>query len=448
MKKILLLVLSLFLALPVYGADTKGSALTDGSGSIAGTDYVLGYTTTGPASRRYTVNSVLSLVTPTTLGLVIGTDVQAFNTNLTAINQALTNTSNPAFSTLNLTGAGLTVGTGSTTSGLLQIKNSTNNNIFTLQPGATGAALSWTLPTAAPAGNGYLVTASTAGVLSYTDPSTLGAGASVSDVAYDATTWDAVTTAAPSKNAVRDYLESKMPSGADGSYGIILTNNTAITPTAATDEIYFEANVLKTNQNGVESSVAIGPTGTQINFSGTLTNGSYCTFATGGTISCNSTPAGGVASTDIDTSAELVTLVTDETGSASGTPLLVFNQAPTIVTPILTSPQMVITTSGLTQDNVYYRTSGSAWATADANGSSTYPARCYAISTTQCLIGGSVTRTTHGFTVGADLYLSETAGAVTTTAPTTSASVVQKIGWVLDANTLIVGIAPDYGTVQ
>jgi hypothetical protein len=35
-------------------------------------------------------------------------------------------------------------------------------------------------------------------------------------------------------------------------------------------------------------------------------------------------------STDIDTSSELLALVTDETGSASGTPLLVFNQSPRI----------------------------------------------------------------------------------------------------------------------
>ncbi|MBV6343635.1 hypothetical protein, partial [Candidatus Magnetobacterium casense] len=40
--------------------------------------------------------------------------------------------------------------------------------------------------------------------------------------------------------------------------------------------------------------------------------------------------SGGLASTDIDTSAELLAITTDETGSASGTPLLVFNQGPTI----------------------------------------------------------------------------------------------------------------------
>lgn len=37
---------------------------------------------------------------------------------------------------------------------------------------------------------------------------TLGGSSSVSDTAYDATTWDAVTDVAPSKNAVRDKIEA------------------------------------------------------------------------------------------------------------------------------------------------------------------------------------------------------------------------------------------------
>ncbi len=52
--------------------------------------------------------------------------------------------------------------------------------------------------------------------------------------------------------------------------------------------------------------------------------------------------AGGLASTDIDTSAELLAIVGDETGSASGTPLLVFN-----TNPILTGA----TLAGILADN-------------------------------------------------------------------------------------------------
>jgi hypothetical protein len=53
-----------------------------------------------------------------------------------------------------------------------------------------------------------------------------GGGASVSDTAYDATSWNGVTTIAPSKNAVRDKFESITPAsigaapalGADDNY--------------------------------------------------------------------------------------------------------------------------------------------------------------------------------------------------------------------------------------
>jgi hypothetical protein len=52
--------------------------------------------------------------------------------------------------------------------------------------------------------------------------------------------------------------------------------------------------------------------------------------------------AGGLASTDIDTSTELYAILTDETGSASGTPLLVFN-----TNPVLTGA----TLAGILADN-------------------------------------------------------------------------------------------------
>lgn len=49
-------------------------------------------------------------------------------------------------------------------------KNATNTNTFTIQSGTTGASIGWTLPTAVPAGENYLLTASTTGVLTYTAP--------------------------------------------------------------------------------------------------------------------------------------------------------------------------------------------------------------------------------------------------------------------------------------
>ena len=83
-----------------------------------------------------------------------------------------------------------------------------------------------------------------------------GASASVSDTAYDATGWNGVTTVAPSKNAVRDYLESKIPGGTDGTYRLVIPSNSSIAPTAASMEIYPEANVWKMNSNGSEAIIA------------------------------------------------------------------------------------------------------------------------------------------------------------------------------------------------
>jgi hypothetical protein len=84
---------------------------------------------------------------------------------------------NPAFSTINVYGANaLNLGTSGSYDGSLKFKSATpaNSYIFTILGSNFGADIGWTLPTAAPAGNGYLLTSSTAGVLSYTNPATLG----------------------------------------------------------------------------------------------------------------------------------------------------------------------------------------------------------------------------------------------------------------------------------
>src|ERR1035437_7687914 len=59
----------------------------------------------GISSASFDAAGAAAAVPPTSLSLVVGTNVQAYNTNLTAINQALTSTSSPMFASLSLTTA-------------------------------------------------------------------------------------------------------------------------------------------------------------------------------------------------------------------------------------------------------------------------------------------------------------------------------------------------------
>lgn len=49
---------------------------------------------------------------------------------------------------------------------------------------------------------------------------------------------------------------------------------------------------------------------------------------------------------------------------------------------------------------------------------------------------GSLTKTSHGFTVAADLFLATTAGAMTETPPSSAGNLVQLVGKAIDTNTI------------
>lgn len=80
----------------------------------------------------------------------------------------------PALQALTLTGAN-SLGLGSYSGGLvgsIGFKNGADSNDFTISAGATGADIGWTLPTAAPGGDNYLLNVDADGTMGYTDPTT------------------------------------------------------------------------------------------------------------------------------------------------------------------------------------------------------------------------------------------------------------------------------------
>ena len=103
-------------------------------------------------------------------------------------------------------------------------------------PGTAGLNIPHGTAPGTPA-NGDIWT-TTGGLYAYINGSTVGpyisSGSLVSDTAYDATSWDAVTGVAPSKNAVRDYLESLAPSGV----AAVAHGGTAIASYAVGDILY------------------------------------------------------------------------------------------------------------------------------------------------------------------------------------------------------------------
>lgn len=105
-----------------------------------------------------------------------------------------------------------------------------------------------------------------------------------------------------------------------------------------------------------------------------------------------------------------------------------------------------LTTSTLTASK-WYTTNGGSWVLADNAGTPKVPAMCYTVSATQCLYSGVIYSASHGFTIGAPIYLS-TAGGMTTTAPSTTGYSIQRLGMAVDANTILLMVSPDVGTVQ
>ena len=97
-------------------------------------------------------------------------------------------------------------------------------------------------------------------------------------------------------------------------------------------------------------------------------------------------------------------------------------------------------TGSLTAGTLCYYTTGGAWTLADADSTSTSTgllgiALGTSATTNGVLIRGYVRSSTYTATTGQILYVSQTAGSITATPPSTSGKVVRILGYHIDTNT-------------
>jgi hypothetical protein len=104
-----------------------------------------------------------------------------------------------------------------------------------------------------------------------------------------------------------------------------------------------------------------------------------------------------------------------------------------------------VTTAGL----VYYLSSSTTWATAANTSSNSTKMLGVATGTSSSsgmLLQGVFTKATHGFTIGAPLYISSSGGSLTTTVPTATNSYARVVGYAVDTNNIY--FCPDNTWVQ
>lgn len=142
---------------------------------------------------------------------------------------------------------------------------------------------------------------------------------------------------------------------------------------------------------------------------------------------------------------QVITLAT--LGGDGGAPLPANNTA--TVQEVLTQWPAGV---NLTQWQSVYLSAAGTWLLADANGSGTFPARGLvqaAVSSgaaARVIVKGHIRNDSWAWTVGGNIYLSETAGGLTQTAPTT-ASNVQALGWADSADSIILNVTPTFRPV-
>jgi hypothetical protein len=213
----------------------------------------------------------------------------------------------------------LGLGAVSASTGKFSLYNASSANATTIQAGNASAAVTYTLPTAAPASNGYVLSSTTGGTMSWvSNDSGLAVGTST-------------ISGGTSGRILYDNAGVLGELATTGTGNVVLATSPSLTTPSLGVATATSVNkvTLTAPATGSTLTIADGKTLTASNtLTFTGTDSSSVAFGTGGTVAYTGGTLAQFAST---TSSQLAGIISDETGSGS----LVFATSPTITTPTI-----------------------------------------------------------------------------------------------------------------
>ena len=312
----------------LYADPTTHRLLTSASGGAA------------PSDATYVVISANATLTDErvltgTANQITITDNGAGSTVVLSLPQSIATSSTPTFASMTLTAASsLTLGTASTNTGAIILKNSTNGNNTTIQAGAAGAALVFTLPTD-DGDNGEVLTTNGSGVLSWEPVTSLGgANTALSNLASVAIN----TALLPDAAAADDFGSATLPfkdiflAGSSGTPG---TNNFRLTGASTS------GTRVVTLFNATDTVVGKATTDT-------FTNKTFDTAGSGNSFSINGTAITAVTGTGSVVLATSPALTTPSLGVATATSINGLTITSSTGTFTLTNAKTLAVTNTLT----------------------------------------------------------------------------------------------------
>lgn len=235
-----------------------------------------------------------------------------------------------------------------------------------------------------------------------------------------------------------------------------LTNKTLTSPTLTSPALGTPASGVATNLTGTAAGLTAGNVTTNANLTGHITS-------TG-----NATVLGSFTLAQLNTAVSDANVARTDAGNTLTGVQLLAEGASVGLDPALSadgtwSGNTITGVAGYTQsfgDLVYLDPTDSRWEMVDANAASGADGDARGIicmvvvagtdgNACTLLLPGSVIRADAKFptfTVNAPIYVSETAGAVTNTQPTTTDVVIRVVGFGLDGNSMYFNPSPDYIT--